>query len=539
MGHISISPAKDADTFTPLTKAYDRTGKDGAIPQINYLIGSQYNIVIGGDLSISAEGNITPGSDTVKAISGKLEIAAQSDDGTEVEKIATFSSFMYFYPGLKIVGNSEIQDADVMSGPIPVQRIRYVFEDLATTDQFIVDLQGGDGNAQLVIRERVEGVTTDLVTQELTTGIIEVKWELDFQEDGITKFWYKEEPGGTRTRIFNGTLEAELGECKATVKLMLDQQATKTVKSDFMMIYYSNINLGYDVAIADRLQGRIRVFDQNDTEVEADWLEVFSGDHEFIGDRVIENGFVRLRFKTTPEMEVYGWNVTTATWELASSIIPKDSQSILATTLQDIIFKIYNDSQVKILVKYGTVDHEVDMKRGQPYVRIVSNSKEFKIDTSARRFALSTDVNTDIPDFNQVNTDDANRGNPLNLSPTVNPFIFTDDNDIDTGLDRLDDNWYAWYDEDDSNNMVGWLGTAVQPTGLTVTATSSTALEKVEWSYDKNVIVVVGVLESDPTATVNGIPAPFVIGDIDTYVKWRANEGIYGFNQKGFLRRKR
>ena len=35
MGHLSISPAKGADTFTPLTKSYDRIGKDGAIPQVN------------------------------------------------------------------------------------------------------------------------------------------------------------------------------------------------------------------------------------------------------------------------------------------------------------------------------------------------------------------------------------------------------------------------------------------------------------------------------------------------------------------------
>lgn len=536
MGHISISPAKNANTFTPLTKAYDRTGKDGAIPQINYLIGSQYNIRIGGDISISATGNIT--NDTLKAVSGKLEIAGESVDGTEVEKIGSYISFMYFYPGLKIVGDSVIQDADVGSGPIPVQRISYIFEDLATTDQLIIDFQGGNGNAQLVLREKVAGVVATLVTQEITTAVINIKWELDFQEDGITKFYFKE-PGGSRTRIFNGTLKAELGESKASVRLVLDQQATKTVKSDFMLIYYNNINLGYDVAIADRLQGRIKVFDQNNTEVEANWIEVFAGDHEFVGDRVIENGFVRIRFKTTPVMELFGWNVASAAWELASKIIPISTQSDLATTLQDIIFKIYNDSNVKLNVKYGIVDHEVDIKRGQPYVRIVSNSKEFRIDTAARRFALSTDVVTDIPDFNQTNTDDVNRGNPLNLSPTNNPFIFTNDSNINTGLLKLDDNWFAWYDENDSSNMVGWLGTAKRPTGLKVTATSATALEKVEWSYDANAIVVVGMLEDDPTSVISGIPSPFVIGDLDTYVKWRANEGIYGFNQKGFLRRKR
>ena len=536
MGHLSISPAKGADTFTPLTKSYDRIGKDGAIPQVNYLMGSQYNIKIDGEISTTSVGNIT--NDTLKAVSGKLEIVGESVDGTEVEKQGAYVTFTYFYPGLKIVGESEIQDADVGSGPVPVQRISHVFEDLATTDRFIVDLQGGDGNAQLVIREKVSGTTTDLATVELPTGVINVKWELDFQEDGITKFYYKI-PSGSRTRIFNGTLKAKLGESKAVVKLVLDQQATKTVKSDFLLFYYPNINLGYDVDISTRLSGRIKIFDTDNEVLESDWIEVFSGDHDFTGERVIENGFIRIWFKTTPSMKVYGWSIGSASWELASTVIPVSTQSDLATSLQDIVFRAYNDSFIKINVKYGIVDHLIDMKRGQPYVRIVSNSRELRIDNTTRRFVLSTDVSADIPDFNQNNSDNANRGNPLNLSPTNNPFTFTDDNDINTGLDRLDDSWYAWYDETDSNNMVGWMAVAKQPTGLVVTATSATELEKATWTWDADGIFTMGILESDPTTKIGGIPKPFSIGIIDEYVKWRANESIYGFNQRGIIRRKR
>jgi len=536
MTHLALSPAKNARAFTPLTKSFDRTGKDGAIPQINYLIGSQYNVKIDGNLAITSVGDIT--ADTAKAVAGKLEIAGQLVTGALVEKIASYTSFMYFYPGLKIVGNSEVQDADVGSGPIPIQRIRHVYEDLSTTDQIIIDFQGGDGNAQLVFSEKVSGVTTILVTKEITVGVKNVKWELDFQEDGVTKFWYKE-PSGTRTRIFNGVLDAEMGESKVSVKLMLDQTSTKTVKSDFMLIYYPNINIGYDVAIADRLQGRIKVFDTNNSVPESGWIEVFSGDHEFVEDRVIENGFIRLRFKTTPEMQVFGWSVTAGAWELASSVIPKNTQGDLATTLQDIIFRIYNDSSVKLNVKYGIVDHVVEIKRGQPYARICTTSKEFRVAMTARRFALSTDVNTDIPDFNQENTDDTNRGNPLNLSPANNPFIFTNDSNVNTGLLLLDDNWFGWYDENDSNNMVGWMAVSKRCTGLIITATSPTALEKAEWTFDANAIITVGILESDPTSVISGVPLPFHIGDPDAYVKFRANESLYGFNQKGFLRRKR
>ena len=537
MAHISFSPPKDAKTFTPLTKAYDRVTKDGSVPVINFLLGSQYNAKIGGEISITSVGNIT--NDTLKAISGKLEIAAESVDGTEVEKIGNYITFMYFYPGVKIGGNSEIQDADVGAGPVPVQRMRHVFEDLSTGDQIIVDLQGGDGNAQLVLRERVDNVVTDLVTQEITAAVTNVNWELDFLEDAITKFHFKE-PAGVKTRIFNGTLKANIAEAKLSVKNILDQQLTKTLKSDFMWIFYPNVFVAYDVALKDRLGGRIRVFDDEGFPAdETKWTEVFSGDHEFVGLRVIENGLVRLIFKTTPEMEVWGWDTTAVAWVSIGSIIPKTSQGDLATILQDVIFDIYNDSQVKLIAKYGIVDHIVDMKRGGPYVRIVMNSKEVRVKTTKERFAISVDdTATEIPDFNQKNTDDANRGNPLNLSPTNNPFIFTNDSNLTTGLLLLDDNWFGWYN-DNATDMVGWLGVAKRPTGLTVTATSATQLSTIDWKFDKDMVISIGVLNSTPTIDVNGIPTPFNIGSIDEYVKWRANESIIGFNQRMFLRKKR
>ncbi len=266
MAHLSLSPPVGSDTFTPIDKSYERTTKAGIVPVINFLLGSHYNVRIGGEISVTSLGNIT--NDTLKAISGKLEIAAESTDGTEVEKIGTYTSFMYFYPGVKIVGQSEIQDDAVGSGPIPVQRLRYVFEDLASTDQIIVDFQGGDVNAQLVLREKVGGVTTDLVTQEITAGVKNVFWEIDFLEDGVTKFHFKE-PSGTKTRIFNGTLDANIAEAKCTVKNILDQQLTKTLKTDFLWIFYPNVPVGYNIPIlSNKTLGRIRIFDQNNTETE-------------------------------------------------------------------------------------------------------------------------------------------------------------------------------------------------------------------------------------------------------------------------------
>jgi len=533
MAHISLSPPKGATTLSPLDKAYERPSKDGLIPVVNFQLGSHYNTRIGGEMSITSTGNID--SDTAKAISGKLEIAARSTDGSEAKKIVTFNSFMYFFPGVVITGQAEIVDA--VSGD--TQRMRYEFEDLATNDKIIIDFQSAGSNAQLVLREVVDDVETDLSTKELTAAVINIFWELDFLKNGVTELWYKE-PSGVRTRAFQGTLNVDIAEAKISAQNILTETTAKTLKSDFLWIFYPNIFIGYNnPVLADGLLGRIRIFDTDGEPLEADWIEVFSGDHKFSGERVVENGLIRIRFKTTPLMQIFGWNITTAAWESIGDVIPIASNGDVGTVLHDVIIQQFNDVQTKIVAKYGIVDHIIDIKRGSPNVRIVANSKKIRVATTARRFALSTDVNTDIPDFNQENTDDANRGNPLNLSPTNDPFVFTDDNDIDTGLDRLDDSWFGWYDENDSNNMVGWLATSKRPTGLEVKATSSTALEKITWTFDINSIIGIGVLESDSTIAVGGIPKPFNIAVIDEYVKWRANESIFGFNSKQFLRKRR
>ena len=533
MAHLSVSPPKDATTLSPLGAAYERASKDGLIPVVNFLLGSHYNARIGGETSINSVGDIV--SDTAKAISGKLEIAGDANSG-EVEKIVTFNPFMYFFPGVRIVGHSEIEDADVGSGPIPVQILRYEFEDLATGDKLRIELRGGDGNANLKFSEVVDGVETDLATQQLTVSLTEVFWELDFLEDGVTKFWFLES-GGTKTRIFNSTLLADIGECKASVRLVLDQTTVKTVKTDFFWIFYPSGFIGYDVDLASRLSGKVKIFDDNnDFGDETKWFEVRAGDHKFTGQRVVENGMIRIVFNTDPSVDIYGWD--DSAYQLTGKVIPIDTDDNLATVLHDVIFTRFNKAYIKITVKFGIVNHTITMHRGNPYIRILSNSKKFRVSTVKERFALSTDVNTDIPDFNQESTDNTNRGNPLDLSPTNNPFIFTDDNDIDTGLDRLDDNWFGWYDLI-ANDVIGWLGTGARPTGLIVTATSPSQLSTMDWTFAKNAIIGIGILNTTPSVLVNGIPTPFNIGNIDTYVKWRANEAVISFDHKMFLRRKR
>ncbi len=536
MAHISLSPAVASSKFSPIEKSFDRITKEGVIPQIDFLLGSQYNIPIGGETSITSIGSITNAD--VRILNGKLEIDAESTDGSEVEHVVSFSTFMYFYPGVRIVGQNEIDDDSLGPSP-PTQIMRYELEDLSSTDKLRIDLQSGDTFATFTVKETVDGVETILVTKDVAAGVTNIKWEISYLESGLTKIFYKE-PSGDRIRIFEGKINAKLGEAKVSARYVMNEQVEKTVKSDFIWIYYPNLFVGSSVALDDRLNGRVRIFDTNDTDVESDWTEVHASDHPFVGERVIQNGLIRLRFKPTPKMEIYGWNINDTAWQLTGSVIPKSSLGDVATGLKDIIIERFNDIHVKAIVKYGVVTHIVNVRRGQPVARIVTDSKEFRINTAKERFVLNTLTSTSqIQDFNQEKSDDANRGNPLNLSPTINPFIFTDDVDVDTGLQLVNDNWYAWYDIDQTNEMVGFIGVTKRPTGLTIDAVSATELNNLDFSFDVNAILCVGIIEGDTNTKVNNIPKVFNIGEVDEYVKWRANEGIYGFDQRGYVKRKR
>ncbi len=534
MAHLAIASTKGSTTFSPLSKAYDRITQEGSVPVFNFLIGTHYNTLITGQMSVTSIGDIV--SDTLAAVSGKLEIEADANSGT-VEKIGTFSTFTFMYPGTRFIGHSELQDDTLLANEL--ERIRYQWEDLSTGDKIIVDLESHVLNAKLFLREEVDGVEKILIEKDLTVNVQDVIWELDFNEDGVSKLWYKE-PNSLRTRIFNDQITADIGEAKVSCRLITNMTVVKKVKSDLFFVFYKNINVNYDVpTLTDLTKGRLRIFDTNGEVSESLWTEVFSSDHTFSGERVIQNGLIRVHIKDTPEMELWGWNASLSVWRSLGSNVPRATNGDLANTLHDVIFETFTDSQCKFTIKWGVVDHVVDMKRGMPYVRIVQNSTMARIKTTTRRFALSTAVNTDIPDFNQENSDNTNRGNPLNLSPTVNPFIFTDDTDIDTGLQLMNDNWFAWYDHNSTSNMVAFLGNIKRPVGLQVSATAATNLEFIDITWDIKGIYCIGTLESDNTIKISGIPKPFSIGVQDEYVKWRATEGLMGFNQRPFLRKKR
>lgn len=546
MTRIEIATGINATNSLPIDFTYSRTTKDGKMNIITYLVGTHFNERIDGVVSASSTGLIE--NDTLAVNSSKLEITGDSDAGESLStKVATHSTFMYFWPKTNIHGNAEIGIAQVgekSPGTKFVHRMRTTFIDVSSSDQLILDLEAGNSVAgtdpELILKEIHNGTETTLATFILPTGDTTIDWRIQFLDEGVTKVSYKTTTG-IPTILWRGTLTAIISECKVQHELQTNEATpTRTVKTGFIWIFYPGVFASYDIDMKDRMKGSIKIFDQNGIETETGWSRVYSKDHLFQGDRVVENGLLRLRFKSTPEIEIYGWDDAASTYDLVGSIIPQDDLGNLAGVLQDVIFEGFNRSQVQIIAKFGIVDYNINFRKGMPYARIKLNSKKMTFKTVKEKFALSANTEaTNLTKWNQAHSDDADRGNPLGTyQGATNPLVFTEDNNVDTGLQHIDDNWFAFYNPN-AQDIVGWIAPALIPVELEVEATSTTALKEIRFGWRQTTIVGVGILDGSPNTLVAGVPKIFGASGDDEYVKWRANMSIFTYDQVPLVRKRR
>ncbi len=102
--------------------------------------------------------------------------------------------------------------------------------------------------------------------------------------------------------------------------------------------------------------------------------------------------------------------------------------------------------------------------------------------------------------------------------------------------DLVNDNYWDWYAQEEFV-VTGFLANftyaenvVVKTDGLNMTYL---------WDYLKQGnLITVGVMPGKPNSLVNNIPLPLVIGTIDEYVKWRANESMWNLKQDNFIRRR-
>ena len=385
MTRLTIAQAGDTLTFRPVTSSIVRRTKDGDVNVVILLFGTHYNISMNGILQETSEGDIDHDTQDIYTVNHELQLDCKQIDTAITPAVlqGTFSSFMYFYPGLRIKGHLKLsEDAHIL--PVPLLRGRYVFTDLLNKDQLIFQLVLAQNNLVFSVIEVIGGDEKVIYTEDLPDGINDYYFEFSFLVNGksrLFKFLNWETPMQTKTRVWLGDVKAALGECNVAITNENDTNVLKTVSSDIFMLEYPQIFLKFDRNSEQRFIGRIMMFDTvvSGDANEDNWMDVRSRDYNFSGDRVIENGIVRIIIRSlNPVIEVYGWNYNAVepSWELTQTLMTDADNGARSLKLQNITFEYFNKLQIKIDVNFGTSLYSIIMSRGDPYVTMLNKIKK-------------------------------------------------------------------------------------------------------------------------------------------------------------------
>lgn len=529
MTRLTMSVTGDPLTFRPVTSSLVRKSKDGNVNVVILLLGSHYNISVAGILQQDSTGDIEDNTKSIASNSSNLELNLEqkSSGVTTANLVGTYSSFMYFYPGLKIRGHLKLPiTSHVIT--VPTLIAEYHFKDLLNSDELIFRLTLLESNLKFDFIEVVNATENVIYTEALAALKDEYYFEFDFNINGKSRF-YKldnfETVTQTRVRKWIGDVKAKIGECNVAFHGHNSEQVLRTISSDLILLEYPEIFLKFDRTTDERFIGQVKMFDDNNTTVEADWKQIRSRDYKFTGNRVIENGMIRIILNTSnPNIEIWGWNyeATVPAWEKVMTVLVDSDGGSKSLKIQNIKFEYFSKLQLKANINFGTSVYSLLMTRGDPYITLLNKSKlKFKIKSGKNR--MGADFTTG--NYNLSNT--FINGNPAVRSLTTETLSgFT-----------LSDNYFGVYNDTDDNAIVGWISNIVQPDSIKIDIVGSDT--EYEFTYPRiGNIFGVGVLPSFPTNLVGGIPFMFVVGTQDKYVKWLANESILSFRELETIKRR-
>jgi len=646
MTRLTIAATGDPLTFRPVTSSIVRKSKDGDVDVIILLFGTHYKISMAGIIQQDSSGDIEDTTKSIGVNNSFLELKAEQKAGGALTAnlIGSFSAFMYFYPEMRIRGHLKLPITSHVP-TVPVLEMEYHFKDLLVEDELIFKLTLKENNLELDFIELVDGTETVIYNEVLGGGIDEYFFEFAFLINGKSKFYSFANYGTvtqTKTRKWIGNITAKLGECNVSVHLHNSEQILRTVSSDFLFLDYPKIFLKLDRTTNDRFIGQVRMYDDKNDPVEANWIQIRSRDYKFIGNRIIENGMIRVILKTIdPTVEIWGWNYNaiTPSWERCMILLVDSDGGSKSLKIQNITFEYFSRMQIKCDINFGTSVYSMIMSRGDPYISLLNTQKlNFRFKSAKNRFA--GDFKNQHNGYTLKNTDES--GNPLTNKATgtatcasviagdtitINGLIYTavaevksnntefsidtgnnetatdladsisndtrigtDDTDIRTsgtaisavvtitteaggisgnsitlsetggritlsgatltggaatggsGLETLtlftlNDNWYSVYNNDQDNEVIGWMSTMIKPDSIRIEDIVSELNYKFTYPIKGNIFGV-GVLPTFPTNLVGGVPFPFIVGTQDDYVKWRANEAILSFRELETIKRR-
>lgn len=529
MTRLTIAVAGDPLTFRPVTSSLVRKSKDGNVSVVILLFGSHYNISMAGILQQDSTGDIEDNTKSIASSNSNLELKLEQKSGgaTIANLIGTYSSFMYFYPGLKIRGHLKLPiTSHVVT--VPTLIAEYHFKDLLSKDELIFRLTLLENNLKFDLIETVNTVENILYTEALDALKDEYYFEFGFNINGKSRF-YKldnfETETQTRVRKFIGDLKAKIGECNVSMHGHNSEQVLRILSSDLILLEYPEIFLKFDRTSIERFIGQIKMYDDMNTIVEADWQQIRSRDYKFIGNRVIENGMIRIIINTSnPNIEIWGWNyeALVPVWEKVMTLITDADNGSKSLKIQNIKFEYFSKLQIKADINFGTSVYSLIMTRGDPYITLLNKNKlKFKFKSAKNR--MGADFTTG--NYNLSNTF-------INGNPTVRALS----TETLSGF-TLNDNYFGIYNDSDINAIVGWMSNIVQSTSIKIDIVGSDT--EYEFTYPRvGNIFGIGVLPSFPTNLVGGVPFPFVVGTQDKYIKWLANESVLSFRELETIKRR-
>ncbi len=422
MTRLTMAVSGDPLTFRPVTSSIVRTSKDGSVDVIIMLVGTDYNITMNGILQEDATGDIEPSTQDIDVNNGFLELKAEQKTAgvTIANLVGTFSSFMYFYPGTIIRGHIML-DETAHGIPVPELEATYHFKDLLSNDEVLFRLIREENNLKFEFVEIVDSVENIIFTVALAGGVDEYFFEFRFLKDGKSKLLRIDDwklSTQTKVRVWIGDIKAKIGECNVSAHLHNIEETLHTMSSDFLFIDYPLVFLKFDRTSSQRLIGRIRMYDDRNDPVEANWREIRSRDYKFEGNRIIENGMIRLIIKTVdPVIEIWGWNYenVSPSWELALTFKPDTDAGIPSLRIQNLLFEYFSYEQLKCNVNFGTAIYTFIISRGDPYITMLNTGKtKFKIQSAKDRFV--GDFKDQHNGYTLKNTDES--GNPDTLRAT-------------------------------------------------------------------------------------------------------------------------
>ena len=645
MTRLTINVVGDPLTFRPVTSSIVRESKEGNVNVVIMLFGTHYNIKMDGILQQDTSGDISGQTITVADSEVALTMQRSMGGTGTAELIGSFSSFMYFFPGLKLKGHLKLSETS--HGPVvPELEGNYTFIDLLSEDKLIFRLIRDELNLRFETVEEVSGVEHIIYSENLAVGIDEIFFEFVYLEQGRSKlFTYEDYAKLTqvKTRKWIGNVTAKIGECNVSIRHKNSEEVEHTVNSDLVFLQYPEIFLKFDRDSTDRFIGHVRMFDDNNSAVEADWGQIRSRDYKFIGNRVIENGMIRVIVNTmNPVIEIWGWNIvaTIPTWVKCMSIVPESTTGVQPLKVQNVIIEYFTSAQIKVEVNFGTSLYTFIMSRGDPYITMLEKAKlnfrfhsgksrfigdfadqangytaensfeggtplavaasgtvtlvgvvnldtitvngivytgvtgakadntEFSVDGSdtvdaadlvdsivndVRQGVTKTNIDLTAANVSNVVTITAKAGgiggNLIDLASSdggrlaVSGALFTGGADTGgTGVETLtgftlEDNWFAVYNEDSNEDLIGWISNIINPTAIDMVFNSPDVEYKFTYPRAGNIIAI-GVLSGVPTSLIGNTPTPFVVGTQDKYVKWRANEAVLAFKEAESIKRR-